>query len=97
MTEIVTLHIFEKEVAMTAYKKDGKLLMLAPVDGKVHKYVEEKHCLELIEDNKKQVYESYVDDNYTDIEKVFKLFKEEGTGWFDKLSSDLVLIVCNVE
>lgn len=96
MIKIVVAHIYEKEVAMTAYEKDGKLLMLCPEDGKIHKYVEANHSLEMTMDNEQVKFEAYVDDNYNDIESTFKLFDEAGQNWFDELTSDLRLIVCNL-
>lgn len=96
MVKFVVVNIYEKEVAMTAYEKDGKLLMLCPEDGKVHKYVESNHKISMIMDNKEVEFEAYVDDSYDDIEHTFKLFEESGQNWFDKLTSDLRLIVCNM-
>ncbi len=97
MLKFVVAHVYEKEVAMTAYLEEGKLLMLCPEDGKVHKYVKDNHSMKLTMDNEECEFEAYVDDNYNDVERVFNLFEETGKNWFDQLSADLRLIVCNVE
>lgn len=91
---VVVADIYGNDVAMMAIEQNGNLYMLAPVDGKMHKYVMDNHKLELTIDNISHTLEAYANDNPTDIKDIFDKFDEANQNYFDELSSELILLVC---
>lgn len=92
---VVVANIYGNDVAMMALDQGDKIVMLAPKDGKMEKYVMDNHKLTLRIDNVEHEFESYVDDNQADIKAVFEMFDEENQNYFNELSSEIILIICN--
>ncbi len=94
---VIVANLYGHNVAMMALKVEDELIMLAPIDGKMHKYVEDNHTLKFVMDNKEHELEAYVNDDPSAIEHAFAKFDEEKQNYFDKLTSNLVLLVCKLK